>query len=169
MTDATVVQMVNYGRGLVSIVVDIDTAFRLGLRRMAGRRAGIPENGEYLVSIEAADCSGTGISAGDRAATLRAAGGRDAAQDDIVMPGHVMPLLVPGRLTRESALPTVAHAIVMRSTEYSVVAWCDVLGRDGDVADLNEASALARELQLPMAVADDVSTFTDGPGLSRAS
>ena len=85
------------------------------------------------------------------------------------MPGHVMPLLVPGRLTRGSALPTVAHAMIMRNTEYSVAAWCDVLGCDGDVADLNEELALARELKLPVVVADDVSIFTNGSGLSRAS
>ena len=157
MTDLTVVQMVIHGGGLVSISVDPQTAFQLGLRRMPGRRSR-PQEGEYLVSIEASSCRGTGISAKDRATTLRAAGALDASQDDLVMPGHVMPLLVRGHVARGSGLPEFAHGIVARNTEYVVPAWCDVLGPEGELAELDQSLALAQHLGLRAVVSEECLT-----------
>jgi len=150
MSERSVTQMAIEGGGLVSIALDVQTAFRLELRRMARGTGGWPETEEYLVSIEASECAGTGISAEDRALTLRAAGAPGAVPGDLVTPGHVMPLLVPEHLNTRSALPAFGRAIVAQHTGYTVAAWCDVLGQDGDVAGIEESMALAMRLSAPV-------------------
>ena len=129
-----------HGRGLVSIAVDGTTALRLGLRRMPSSVRDLRESAEYLISIEASACSGTGISAADRAMTLRAAGAPAACCDDLVAPGHIVPLLVRDA-PRGASLPEVAHAVVARHTGYDVAAWCDVLDETGKSPAWMTASA----------------------------
>jgi 3,4-dihydroxy 2-butanone 4-phosphate synthase/GTP cyclohydrolase II len=154
MSDRAVTQMAVHGRGILSITVDAPMAFRLGLARMQRRRPGWPERSEYLVSIEAAACDGTGISAADRAFTLRVAGTPTATANDVITPGHIIPLLVPDEPNEEPTLPEIAHAIVGEMTSLAGAAWCDVLGRDGDLATAEESFELARELRLPTLLAD---------------
>jgi len=154
MTEEKVTRMCVHGRGLVSITVDALTAFHLGLRRMSGTTRGTRGDAEFLVSIEASACEGTGISASDRAMTMRAAGSPHANQDDLTMPGHVMPLLVPETVSFDASLPEIAHAIIIRHTAYSVAAWCDVLDEAGDVASLNESIRLGESLDIPVFVPD---------------
>ncbi len=146
------------GAGWVSIAVDVETAFRLGLRRMAGAARGRPTKPEYLVSIEAATCSDSRISAHDRAATLRAAGALEACQDDLVSPGHIMPMLVGDCLSSSATLPEIGRAIVARYTPYKVAAWCDVLDDDGELADFEQGARCAERLAIPFFVADGWST-----------
>ena len=155
MSTTTVNQMATRGRGLLSIAVGTETAFRLGLRRMGGSARDLPGDPEYLVSIEASACTGSDISASDRALTLRAAGGLEANQDDLVVPGHIVPLLVRGALTLNATLPEIAHSIVVSNTPYAVPAWCDVLDDDGEVASFAEGARLAETLGIPLVVADE--------------
>lgn len=164
MSSDAVNRMAIHGRGLVSIAVDAETAFRLGLRHMAGVGRGPDHRAQYLVSVEASSCRGTGISAAERAETLRAAGAPAATQDDLISPGHVMPYLVAATLSRGSALPDIAHAIVTRRTAYTVPAWCDVLNESGDLASLDESVKLAGALGLPVIIAEDAQA---GPAASR--
>ena len=154
MGDRAVTQMAVHGRGILSITVDAPIAFRLGLARMQRRRPGWPERSEYLVSIEAAACDGTGISAADRALTLRMAGTPTATSADLISPGHIIPLLVPDEPGVEPTLPEIAHALVGEETSMAGAAWCDVLGHDGDLATAEESFELARELGLPTLLAD---------------
>lgn len=142
MCEETACVMAIHARGLLSVTVGVSAAFRLGLRRMPG--AARAET-EYLASIEAARCLGTGISAADRAMTMRTAGARNATEDDLVSPGHVMPLLVrEGR--PPATLPEIAHAIVTRRCGYPAASWCDVLNEAGDLASCEECLDLARRL-----------------------
>jgi len=156
MSDATVTFMAVHGRGLVSITVNTETAFRLGLRRMSRAGQCAAAKSRFLISIEASACRGTGISASDRAATLRAAGAPQASQDDLVTPGHVMPYLVAETLSARSGLPEAAHAMVASCSAYEGAAWCDVLGESGDLASLDESVCLARHGGLDFVVADDI-------------
>lgn len=173
MSSATVNQMATHGRGLLSIAVDAKTAFRLGLRRMGGSARGLPSKPEYLVSIEASACAGSGISASDRALTLRAVGAFEANQEDLVTPGHIMPLLVRDALSPTATLPEIAHSIVAGNTPYAVAAWCDVLDDDGEVASLDGSARLAETLAIPLFVPDENvawpmgSAFFPGPGARR--
>lgn len=129
LTEAQANLMAGLGRGLLSITLDLAAAFRLGIQPMAGSR--LPDDGApvYLASIEVADCPGSGISAADRALTIRTAADPAAQAGAVVMPGHIMPLLI--RRPAGDTLPEIAAGLLPRQS----IAWCDILGDDGDLAD----------------------------------
>jgi 3,4-dihydroxy 2-butanone 4-phosphate synthase/GTP cyclohydrolase II len=144
--------MAVHARGLLSITVDQQAVFRLGLKRMPewcernGRGAR-----EFLVSIEASACEGSGISAHDRALTIRRAGALGSTDQDVVMPGHIPPLLVGCHERGELSLPEIAHLIVTERCGFPVATWCDILNDQGEVASFSECRALARAHDLAFA------------------
>lgn len=109
------------GRGLLSIVVD-DAA---GLQHMPGQAAPQSNLPDSLTSIEATECTGTGISAADRALTIRAAGNPSATRVGLQTRGHVLPILVPHEHQAWNA-PQAALRLVQRLTPFHVAA-CAIL------------------------------------------
>lgn len=83
--------MVTHGRGLVCLTLTEERCIQLDLPLMAVRN-GTKFGTNFTVSIEAAEGVETGISAADRAKTVRAAVARDARPTDLVQPGHIFPL-----------------------------------------------------------------------------
>ncbi|NLJ62319.1 MAG: bifunctional 3,4-dihydroxy-2-butanone-4-phosphate synthase/GTP cyclohydrolase II, partial [Alcaligenaceae bacterium] len=83
--------MVTHGRGLVCLTLTEERCQQLDLPLMAVRN-GTRFGTNFTVSIEAAEGVETGISAADRAKTVRAAVARDARPSDLVQPGHIFPL-----------------------------------------------------------------------------
>jgi 3,4-dihydroxy 2-butanone 4-phosphate synthase / GTP cyclohydrolase II len=83
--------MARYGRGLICLTLTRERCERLQLAPMAVRN-GTRHGTAFTVSIEAAQGVSTGISAADRARTVKAAVAREARASDLVRPGHVFPL-----------------------------------------------------------------------------
>jgi 3,4-dihydroxy 2-butanone 4-phosphate synthase/GTP cyclohydrolase II len=86
--------MAMHARGLICLTLTEERCQRLGLPMMVGNDGlnGTQYGTNFTVSIEAADGVTTGISAADRAHTVRTAVARNAVATDIVQPGHVFPL-----------------------------------------------------------------------------
>lgn len=93
--------MARYGRGLICLTLTQARCQQLNLPLMV-RGGGDQQGTAFTMSIEAAEGVTTGISAADRAHTIRTAIAADAKPSDIVMPGHVFPLMARagGVLTR---------------------------------------------------------------------
>ena len=88
--------MARYGRGLICLTLTREHCNRLNLPLMASHSYS-SHNTNFTVSIEAAQGVTTGISAADRAHTIRTAVAADAKSSDLVQPGHVFPLMAhPG-------------------------------------------------------------------------
>src|SRR5678815_2907829 len=88
--------LATHGRGLVCMPITEEHAARLGLRPMVEQNRS-RHGTNFTVSIEAAEGISTGISAHDRALTIRIAASDKATAQDIVQPGHVFPLIAqPG-------------------------------------------------------------------------
>jgi 3,4-dihydroxy 2-butanone 4-phosphate synthase/GTP cyclohydrolase II len=83
--------MIRHGSGLVCAAVTGDEADRLGLSPMSTTRTG-SSTVEYLVSVDTAEGPGTGISAIDRARTLRLLADPHSLPATFTRPGHVMPV-----------------------------------------------------------------------------
>src|SRR5918911_386369 len=77
---------------LVCMPITEEHAARLGLRPMVEHNRS-RHGTNFTVSIEAAEGIATGISAHDRALTVKVAAAADARPEDIVQPGHVFPLI----------------------------------------------------------------------------
>jgi 3,4-dihydroxy 2-butanone 4-phosphate synthase / GTP cyclohydrolase II len=85
--------MATHGRGLICVTLAEDQIERLRLPMMAAPGHPSPPLGTaFTVSIEARHGVTTGISAADRAETIRVAALPDARPDDLVTPGHIFPL-----------------------------------------------------------------------------
>jgi 3,4-dihydroxy 2-butanone 4-phosphate synthase/GTP cyclohydrolase II len=139
----TVATAILHGRGLTCFSVTPEQAMRLGLM-MAGEYRADRHGPLFLRSVEAAECDGTGISAEDRALTLRAAGSPSAGMASLKSPGHVVPAMTGGGgAVADLALDTLRHL-----TEHEVAAWTDILDDEGEVASAAWCQNLAAELGL---------------------
>jgi 3,4-dihydroxy 2-butanone 4-phosphate synthase/GTP cyclohydrolase II len=88
--------MARYGRGLICLTLTKERCERLRLPLMVLDNQA-PHSTAFTLSIEAASGVTTGISAADRATTVRAAVAPDAQPRDLVHPGHIFPLMAePG-------------------------------------------------------------------------
>src|SRR2546428_2503681 len=83
--------MAKHGRGLICVPISNERAERLGLQRMVAQNREMYRT-DFTVSVDAAHGVTTGISAQDRATTLRAIANSHSLPDDLVQPGHVFPL-----------------------------------------------------------------------------
>lgn len=83
--------MARYARGLICLPLTEERCEQLGLWLMVGENKEA-QGTKFTVSIDAASGISTGISAADRAATIRAAVAAQAKPSDFVQPGHVFPL-----------------------------------------------------------------------------
>jgi len=84
--------MATHGRGLICLTLTRARCQQLDLQLMVDKNKS-PFATAFTVSIEAAEGVTTGISAADRARTVKAAVARDARPSDIVQPGHIFPLM----------------------------------------------------------------------------
>jgi 3,4-dihydroxy-2-butanone 4-phosphate synthase len=104
--------------------------------------------------VEAREGVGTGISAADRARTLRVAASPAAGAQELVCPGHI-PVVTP--LAEQIPTPAAAAITLCREAgAWQAATLCHVLGRTGDVATTAELRALADELSAPFITADEV-------------
>src|SRR4051812_49219353 len=83
--------MAKHARGLICLSLTEQQVKRLGLSMMVSENQSTYATA-FTVSIEAAKGVTTGISAADRATTIKAATNPDAQAEDVIRPGHVFPL-----------------------------------------------------------------------------
>jgi 3,4-dihydroxy 2-butanone 4-phosphate synthase / GTP cyclohydrolase II len=150
--------LATHARGLVSLVLPAERMRQLGipLINSTGPSAGraLPAFG---ASIEARSGVSTGISAADRATTIRAAVAPDASSADLVMPGHVTPIqLVRGGTLVSATLPEAASDLVRLAGVGSEAVVSEVLGPGGNLATAVELDTLAAAHGIPRVTITDV-------------
>jgi len=131
------------GRGLICLTLTEEHCLQLGLQLMVANN-NARFNTAFTVSIEAACGVTTGISAADRATTVKAAVRPDARPQDIVTPGHIFPVMAQagGVLTR--AGHTEAGVDLARMAGFSAASViCEILKPDGTMARLPDLQKFA--------------------------
>ena len=128
--------LAKHGRGLICMPVTEEHAERLGLRPMVTRNRS-RHGTNFTASIEAAEGIATGISAHDRALTIKVAAARDATREDIVQPGHVFPLIAQDGGVLVRAGHTEACCDLARLAGLTPAAvLCEIMNDDGSMARL---------------------------------
>jgi 3,4-dihydroxy 2-butanone 4-phosphate synthase / GTP cyclohydrolase II len=148
--------MAKYGRGLICMPITEERARQLHLAPMvAVNRA--PHGTNFTVSIEAAEGVTTGISAADRARTIRVACAPDARPDDIVQPGHVFPLVAEpgGVLARAGHTEACCDLARLAGLGPSAVL-CEIMNDDGTMARLPELVEFAKQHGLKIGTIADL-------------
>jgi len=156
ITDDHINFMATHGRGLICLTITEERSQQLGLSMMASRNNARFATA-FTVSIEAAEGVTTGISAQDRATTIRAAVKRNANEADIVTPGHIFPITSRqgGVMTR--AGHTEAGCDMARLAGYEPSsAICEILNPNGSMARLADLIPIAKEHNLKIGTIADL-------------
>jgi 3,4-dihydroxy 2-butanone 4-phosphate synthase/GTP cyclohydrolase II len=140
--------MARYGRGLICLTLTRARCEQLRLPLMVGdtdRR----KTTNFTVSIEAAEGVTTGISAHDRARTIRAAVAPDARPEDLRQPGHIFPLMAQpgGVLTRAGHTEAGCDLARLAGLEPAAVI-VEVLNEDGTMARRDDLAQFAKHHNL---------------------
>jgi 3,4-dihydroxy 2-butanone 4-phosphate synthase/GTP cyclohydrolase II len=142
--------MARYGRGLICLTLTPERCRQLRLPLMVSGTGG-KHNTNFTLSIEAAEGVTTGISAQDRARTVRAAVHPDAGPGDLVQPGHIFPIMAQpgGTLSRAGHTEAGCDLARMAGLEPSAVI-VEVLNEDGTMARRPDLEKFAAEHNVRM-------------------
>lgn len=142
--------MVTHARGLVCLALTRERCRQLHLEPMV-RDNNSPFHTNFTVSIEAAEGVTTGISAYDRAHTIRTAVRPDARPDDLTQPGHIFPLMAQpgGVLTRAGHTEAASDLALLAGLEPAGVL-VEILNPDGGMARRPDLEKFAAEHGLKM-------------------
>ena len=148
--------MAKHGRGLVCVSLTSERCDHLRLRSMTDDNTS-PYGTAFCESIDASHGISTGISAADRAATIRTAIDPATRPSDLVRPGHMFPLRARkgGVLVRAGQTEaSVDLARLADLTPAGVI--CEVMNDDGSMARVPELSTFCRQHSLKMVTVADL-------------
>ncbi|MDA3808300.1 MAG: bifunctional 3,4-dihydroxy-2-butanone-4-phosphate synthase/GTP cyclohydrolase II [Thiomicrorhabdus sp.] len=136
--------MARYGRGLICLTMTRERCYQLHLPLMVKDNSD-PHGTPFTVSIEAAEGVTTGISAADRAVTVKAAVADNAGPADIVTPGHIFPLMAQpgGVLTRAGHTEAGCDLARLAGMEASSVI-VEIMNEDGSMARRDDLEGYAQ-------------------------
>ena len=148
--------LAKHGRGLICMPITREHAERLGLRPMVEQNRS-RHGTNFTVSIEAAEGISTGISAHDRALTIKVAAAPEAGPGDIVQPGHVFPLIAQpgGVLVRAGHTEACCDLARLAGLEPAAVL-CEIMREDGTMARLPDLVEFAASHQLKIGTIADL-------------
>lgn len=137
--------MTLHGRGLICLTLTAERCRQLGLPLMV-RKNNARTGTNFTVSIEAAEGVTTGISAADRATTVRAAVKPDAQPSDLVSPGHIFPLMAePGGVLMRAGHTEAGVDLARLAGREPASVICEILKSDGSMARMPDLVEFSRE------------------------
>jgi 3,4-dihydroxy 2-butanone 4-phosphate synthase / GTP cyclohydrolase II len=146
VTPGMVNYMATHGRGLICLPLLPERCQALGLPQMAEHNTEAHETA-FTVSIDAAARFGvtTGISAADRAATIRVAIDPSTTPNDLRRPGHVFPLRArPGGVLQRVGQTEASVDLARLAGLYPAGVICEILNDDGSMARRPELERFAQ-------------------------
>lgn len=148
--------MAKFGRGLICLPMAPEFIDRLQLPLMT-QRNGSRFGTNFTVSIEAREGISTGISAADRATTIKAAVADDVRAEDLVTPGHVFPLKAKagGVLSRAGQTEGGVDLARLAGLKPAAVI-CEIMRDDGSMARMPDLEVFAEEHGLKIVAVKDL-------------
>ena len=139
--------MATHGRGLICMPMTKERLEELEIPLMVDDRTNTARRGTaFCVSIEARHDVTTGISAADRAKTIRLAVDPETKPSDLVRPGHVFPLLSrPGGVLARAGHTEASVDLCRLGGLRQAAVICEIMNADGTMARLATARSVRRE------------------------
>ena len=149
--------MAKYGRGLICLALTRIRKEQLGLTMMERRNESRHETA-FTISIEAREGVTTGISAADRALTIKTAIDPNCGERDITTPGHIFPLIARdgGTLVRAGHTEAVVDIARACGSGNPSGVICEIMKDDGEMARLPDLIGFAKERDLKIASITDL-------------
>ncbi len=151
--------MAKHARGLICLALEEGRCDELGLDPMTTHNEA-PLRTAFTVSVEARTGVSTGISAADRAHTIKVAIDPETTAGDLVQPGHVFPLRARGYGVLERMGQTEAAVDLARLaglTPAGVI--CEIMNDDGTMARVPDLTAYCAQHGLKMITVADLVAY----------
>ncbi|MGC8833370.1 MAG: bifunctional 3,4-dihydroxy-2-butanone-4-phosphate synthase/GTP cyclohydrolase II [Armatimonadota bacterium] len=133
-----------HARGLLCCPLSPERADELGLEFMSPRNTAL-HGTAFTVSVDAVHGTTTGISAHDRAVTIRALADPKTKPEDLARPGHIFPLrAVPGGVLRRAGHTEAVVDLLKLAGMRPVGVLCEILNEDGSMARAPELLEMAQ-------------------------
>src|SRR5580658_3756848 len=156
VTPAAINFMARHGRGLICVPTTFERLKQLGIEQMVVQNS---ENfrTDFQISVDAAKGVSTGISAADRARTIKIMASPTAVPEDLVQPGHVFPLRAkPGGVLQRAGHTEAAVDLVKLAGQRPMGIVCEIMSEDGSMARLPELRRFARRHKLKLCTIADL-------------
>ena len=148
--------MVRHARGLVCVPTTSERLEQLGIGRMVSQNRESHKT-DFQVSVDAAHGITTGISAADRARTIKILAEPKAVPDDLVQPGHVFPLRArPGGVLQRAGHTEAAVDLTTLAECQPVGILCEIMNDDGTMARLPQLLKFAKKHRLKICTIADL-------------
>lgn len=150
--------MAKEARGLICLSLTEEQVKRLGLSLMVKDEANSSlNNTAFTVTIESAKGVTTGISAADRAHTMKVAANPNSISSDITVPGHVFPI----KARKGGVLKRAGHtegsidlSVLSECSPAAVI--CEIMNEDGTMARVPELKEFAKKHKLKIGTIEDL-------------
>ena len=151
--------MAKYGRGLICLTLNSNQAKRLDLNYMSPINQSRNQTA-FTVSIEAKTGVTTGISAKDRARTIKVATKKSATKKEIVSPGHVFPIIAKDGGVLVRAGHTEASVDISKlAKKNNAAVICEIMNEDGSMAKGEQLHLFAKKHKLKIGKIDDLIAY----------
>ncbi|MBM4161511.1 MAG: bifunctional 3,4-dihydroxy-2-butanone-4-phosphate synthase/GTP cyclohydrolase II [Ignavibacteria bacterium] len=138
------------GRGIVCAPITSERAAELGVDAMVESNTSLHET-SFTVSVDYIHGTTTGVSAVDRAATVRALSDPKTKPNDLARPGHIFPLrAAQGGVLRRAGHTEAAIDLCRFAGLYPAAVLCEILNEDGTMARVPQLQHLARKFGLKL-------------------
>ncbi len=156
ITPSQVNFMISHGKGLLCVPMEARALQRLNIPLMT------PQNTDrhgtkFTISVDAVEGTTTGISAPERARTIRALARADSRADEFLRPGHIFPLLAEkGGVLKRAGHTEAAVDLARLAGRAPVGAICEIIREDGEMARLDDLIPFAQKHKLQIITIADL-------------
>ena len=142
--------MISHGKGMVCLAMPYKKIQSLALN-LQTKRGNNPFDSAFTDSIDAATGITTGISASDRAITIRTAAAEDCQPHALCTPGHIFPLQAhPEGLVKRQGHTEASVALMQLANLSESAVICEVLKKDGTMARTEALNVLSEQFSIPL-------------------
>ncbi len=151
--------MVSQGRGMVCVPLTEERMNELQLGMMVDGNTAL-HGTNFTVTVDYVHGTTTGISASDRAATIRALANPSTKPTDLARPGHIFPLkAVPGGVLRRAGHTEALVDLTRLAGLQPVGVLCEILKEDGTMARTTELMEIAKNLSLKIIAVNQIIAY----------
>src|SRR5205823_12997104 len=148
--------MAKHGRGLICVPTISERLQQLGIERMVRQNRETFKT-DFQVSVDASRGVTTGISAADRAETIKIMADPTAVPEDLIQPGHVFPLRArPGGVLQRAGHTEATVDLVRLAGSRPIGVICEIMSEDGSMARLAELIKFSKKHRLKICTIADL-------------
>jgi 3,4-dihydroxy 2-butanone 4-phosphate synthase/GTP cyclohydrolase II len=151
--------MSTHAKGLICVAITDDRAKELELETMVKDSSALHQT-KFTVSVDYVHGTSTGISAEDRAVTIRAMADTRTKPEDLARPGHIFPLIsLPGGVLRRSGHTEATTDLMRLAGLKPSGVLCEVINEDGTMARKADLEKFAEKYNMKIITVKDLIAY----------